>query len=168
MVKPMKRYRSLCMLAAVFLNVLVCSCVRVNTMTPAQIVEYLRENIRFAELIQMDEDEIFISFFNESPELVSSALVYMSSSEDKADELVIITPAGRENFDAVLGEINNHVTRRTASFARQSTAEASKLQNAVLHRTNDDIILVVCEEYQKAAEFLKEIGAKPAVAKNPK
>jgi len=137
-------------------------------MTPAQIVEYLCDNIRFVELIQLDEDEIFTSFFNVSPELVSSALVYMSSSEDKADELVIITLADRENFDAVLGEVNNHVTRRTASFAKQSTAEASKLQNAVVLRTNDDVILVVCEEYQKAAEFLKEIGAQPAVAKIPK
>ena len=48
---------------------------------------------------------------------------------------------------------------------KQSTAEASKLKNAVILRTNDDIILVVCEEYQKAAEFLKEIGAQPVVVK---
>ncbi|MDR1892301.1 MAG: DUF4358 domain-containing protein [Oscillospiraceae bacterium] len=129
-------------------------------MSPDEIAETIQANVQFAPLVQMNDDQIFTSFLNVDSGSVSSAALYVSSSEDKSDELVVVGLAHSKYFDEITAALLAHVNQRATNFKNQSSAESSKLTHAVLRRTKTVIILVVCEEYQKAEKVLDEIGAK--------
>ena len=144
----------LCILLAGVLD----SCRRADAMSAAEMTAFIQDNINFIDMTRLDRDKIFTAFFNVDEKLVKDAIVYVSSQEEKADELAILQLADRKDFDTVLSEINSHISIRALNFSNQSPTEFAKMQNAAIGRTRDSIILVVCEQYEKASEILKEIG----------
>ena len=141
-------------LAAVFL---LASCGGANSMSPEEIAGYIIENVELADLIETDRNKIFTSFLNVGENMIKDVKVFVSGSEEKADELIVVRLYSEKDFDPVLRELNAHINARAESFAKQSSAESAKLQNVVIRRTDSCIILVVCEQYKKAAEVLDEL-----------
>ena len=159
----LRGFRKLCLTGLAFLMIagIFSSCKNSGTMTPAEIADHIKRNVAFVELTEFDKDLISTSFLNIDSSLIGDSAVFVSSQEDKADELIVIKLADSEDFDKVFMEINAHISLRTANFSKQSEQESKKIQNPVIRQLDGCIILVVCDQnqHQKAAEVLRQLGA---------
>ena len=126
-------------------------------MSPTEIAEHIRENVDFSELVSPEQDKIFTSFLPIDEALVKDAAVFVSTQDEKSDEIIVIRFASEADFTTVLSEINAHISARAENFSKHSAAEANKLANVIIRRTDKCIIAVVCEQHKKAAQILDDL-----------
>ena len=138
--------------------ILAASCAG-KSVTAAEIAGALMQNVKFAEMVEFDKSQVSASLLNIDVEPLEEAIIFVSTSEEKADELVVLRLADEQAFEKALSELSTHVSARAASFGKQSSAEYTKIQKAVFRRHGNILILVITEQHEKAAAVLKDLGA---------
>lgn len=95
-------------------------------------------------------------YFFEDGQVVNSK-VYMSGNAT-ADEICVVECKDEDTASDVKELLQNRVDTQAELFASYNPDEAAKLNDAIVESSGKYAILIVCDDYDKAREILKDDG----------
>ncbi|OJU13272.1 MAG: hypothetical protein BGN88_06910 [Clostridiales bacterium 43-6] len=145
---------------AICLTVMLSGCgAKVAERQPSTIADTLLKELNLPKMILIENDKLDTHFSFPEGVIFDSA-VYLSDVDDTADEIGVFKLSDTSKENVVVGEINSQLGQLAKNFKDRFPVEYNKVSNAIIRRVDDCIIVVVCDQNQKAEIILKDMGAK--------
>ncbi len=144
--------------AALLLLTCSAACGQQTDMTPKEITLYLEQQLDLNELTEVPGEKIS-SYFGFSIDEIKSGSLLTASSGSSSDMLAAFEYKDSSNREKIIDNVVNYLSATASTFKNTMDAEYRKIQSRLLYEYGDIIILVVCGNWDNAAEVLAEMGA---------
>ena len=144
--------------AVVVLNFASCSAKTLNNKSPEEITSYLQKELKAEDLTEVSEG-LFSGFFGFDAKDIGKASFLISSVGNTSDMIGAFKYKDEEAKNKVLKSLADYLNSSSDNLKAVSDEEYKKVNNRVICECNGTIILVVCENYKKAQNLLKDLGA---------
>ncbi len=104
------------------------------------------------ELIPL-ERAVFVPFLGLDDEKLTDGAVYVSSGST-AEELAVLEFADENAADSAIAQVEEHLDNQKESNENYRPQEMPKLENAVLRRRGNTILLLVADDYEAAEKIV--------------
>ena len=156
---PIKRILSLISLLILLLGISAC--------TPAENYNDIHNlslgvvaKTEFSELKELSGADL-VSYFGFQDSTVKRFCVKVSANGQSADTVACFEVTSDEKQAIVITGISQYLNKLTSSFKTTMESEYRKVQQRLLFKLDNTIILVVCGDYTPVTEHLTTLGAKP-------
>lgn len=117
------------------------------------MADYLVEKIEFEDFMSTVDFEIFLSLYNLDESIVKDATMYASTGAT-AEEVAVITAYDEDGLELIQAACEGRIEAQKQGFENYVPEELVKLENPVMKRVGDSIVLVVCNVRDKAEELI--------------
>lgn len=121
-----------------------------------EIAVYLQEGLEFEDVMQSLDSDIAMSLYNLTDEQVSDCHMIGSTGATAEEIAVFKIKEGQE--EAVENACGERIEAQKAVFENYVPKEMEKLSKPVMVAEGDTMIVVVCNDAEKAAELIDDFG----------
>jgi len=144
---------SYAVLVLALLTLCACGGKEAKTFEPSG-VQTLLDSGAFSEELEAIDTEVACVLYGIDPNTVTDCAVYGSTGAT-AEELAVFVCADEEGAKAVEALFTTRVSDRTADMTGYMPKEVLKLQEAVVARRGNSVLLVVASDYGPVDAFLE-------------
>lgn len=121
-----------------------------------EIAVYLQEGIEFEDVMQSLDSDIAMSLYNLTDEQVSES--YMIGSTGATAEEIAVFKIKEGQEEAVENACGERIEAQKAVFEDYVPKEMEKLSKPVMVAEGSTMIVVVCNDAEKAAKLIDDFG----------
>lgn len=121
----------------------------------ADLAGYINDNIEFTDFMDVVENDILFKVYSIDKENVSDACAYFSTGAT-AEEIAVVTAAGKAEADGIEEAYRKRIESQKEGFENYVPGELVKLESPAVIRTGNSVIMVVCDDSEKAREVVSE------------
>ena len=101
------------------------------------------------------ENDILFKVYSIDKENVSDACAYFSTGAT-AEEIAVVTAAGKAEAGGIEEAYRKRIESQKEGFENYVPVELVKLESPAVIRTGNSVIMVVCDDSEKAGEVVSE------------
>lgn len=143
---------------AVLLGSMAACEKKLDSMPSSEIAQILLHETKLRDMVELSAEQLSLHYDFADGDLQDFSCM-ISKTADNADEIAVFHLSSGEKADSIVAFISRHLSNRSKGFKDINSAEYEKLQTAVIRKTSDSIILVVCGQNKKVADKLDSLGA---------
>lgn len=151
--------RAISIISLLVLLVTACGCSSGGNINPSDLSESLVAQTEFAEMKQLSGAAIS-SYFGFKDSDVKRFSVAVSAKGESADTVACFEITDTEQQSTVVTGISQYLTKLSTSFKATMESEYYKVQNRVLVKLDDMVVLVICSDHKTMGNYLTDLGAK--------
>ena len=144
------------LLALACLLTALCGCGGKKTLDPQALAEELLSQASFSESLDRMEDNVIPLVYGIEKEDYSAALVYAGAGGVSAEEIAVFTAADTAAAERILSALQTRVSDRLESFKSYFPAAVPTLEKAILKKTDNAVVLVICTDSEVAGKIVNK------------
>ncbi len=144
------------LLSLVCLLTALCGCGGKKALDPQALAEELLSKASFTESLERMEDNVVPLVYGIEKEDYSAALVYAGAGGVTAEEIAIFTAADAAAAERILSALQTRIADRLESFKTYFPAAVPTLEKAILRRTDNAVVLVICADSEAAGKIVNK------------
>ena len=137
------------LLSLVLLLAAMAGCGGKKTLEPAAFVEELRSNAHFTDSLNQLDDAVVPILYDVDREDYKEAIVYCGTAAT-AEEIAVFTASDDAAAERLLSGAQARVDHLIESYKSYGPAAAMTLENSVVARSGDKVIVVICSDSEGA------------------
>ena len=136
-----------------------CGCSNTKTYNSAELSKEILNKTAFSELKELSGSSLS-SYFVFKDGDIKRFNVRVSATGESADTVACFEVVDENQRSTVISGISKYLNKLSTSFKATMESEYLKVQNRVLVEIEDIVILVICNDYGAAKQYLSDLGAK--------
>ena len=142
------------LLALACLLTALCGCGGKKALDPQTLAEELLNNAKFADSLDRMEDDVVPLVYGIEKDDCAAVLVYAGAGGVTAEEIAVFTAVDAAAADRILSAAQSRVADRIESFKNYSPAAVPALENAIVRKKDNTVVLVICSDSDAAAKIV--------------
>lgn len=131
---------------------MLCACGKTEGKTPAtaDVARAVKESTSFAELIELNNDNIGRRYYGIDLDSIEEYCVMVCSSGARADEIAVFKMKEQDDVEDMLEIIRERKQELYDSFVDYVPEEIGKIENATIGSNGNYVYLIVCDKRAEA------------------
>lgn len=123
---------------------------------PDQITSSVIRSLNIKNMTELNSEQIALRYPIDMTVLEDES-VYISSINNNADEVAVFKLREHVKVAPVMSAVNDRVKQKLSSFERLNPTEYEKVKNAIAENIGSYIVVIICEDSEKAKETLNDL-----------
>ena len=156
----MKKYVGIIVIIAIFAILIISTVIRKNLNSDIQInINELADRIAssscFEDELEKIDGELAINLYDFETETIEEIVSYQGSGAS-SEEILILKVKNANDLNNETEKIETRLKEKEEAFASYLPKEVSKIQNRILEKKGNYIILCICNDYNTVNKIIND------------